>query len=83
MTDRTTRGGTEGPLQLDLLGVRCPVNWARAKTELERMPRGRRLELVTDDPRALVDIPVAAEAEGHVVLEAAAEGKIVRIVIEC
>lgn len=83
MTDRTNRGGTADPLRLDLLGVRCPVNWARAKTALERMPRGRRLELVTDDPRALADIPVAAEAEGHVILEVAHEGRIVRILIEC
>jgi TusA-related sulfurtransferase len=83
MGDRTTRGGTTPPLRLDLLGVRCPVNWARAKSALEQLPRGRRLQLVTDDPRALADIPVAAEAEGHVIVEAVRRGDIVTILIEC
>lgn len=83
MGDRTTRGGATDPLRLDLLGVRCPVNWARAKTALEQMQRGSRLEILTDDPRALADIPVAAEAEGYAILEAARENDIVRILIEC
>lgn len=82
MPDPTPRGGTVSPQTLDLTGVSCPVNWARAKTVLERMSRGKRLELVTDDPRAYTDIPVAAEAEGYAVIEAVREDKIVRIVIE-
>ena len=82
MRDPTPGGGTISPQKLDLTGVSCPVNWARAKTVLERMSRGKRLELVTDDPRAYTDIPVAAEAEGYAVIEAVREEKIIRIVIE-
>lgn len=52
---------------LDLRGVACPLNWARAKVRLATLSRGATLVLLLDDPRALRDIPRAAEAEGHVV----------------
>ncbi|MGO9056540.1 MAG: sulfurtransferase TusA family protein [Candidatus Binataceae bacterium] len=54
---------------LDLTGVKCPLNWARAKVRLEQMRRHDVLELVLDDPRGVRDIPTAAEAEGYAVLE--------------
>jgi TusA-related sulfurtransferase len=69
---------------MDLRGIACPLNWAKAKARLERMARGNRLVLETDDPRAGRDIPGAAEAEGWVVLEVRAtdSGDGVRIAIE-
>jgi len=54
---------------LDLRGIACPLNWAKAKARLEELSRGSRLVLETDDPRASRDIPGAAEAEGWAVLE--------------
>jgi TusA-related sulfurtransferase len=54
---------------LDLRGVKCPLNWARAKVRLEQMCRHDVLELVLDDPRGVRDIPQAAEAEGYAVLD--------------
>jgi TusA-related sulfurtransferase len=67
------------PIKLDLRGVKCPLNWAHAKVRLERIARGQILELILDDPRGYRDIPMAAEAEGHVVLasEARADGAFV------
>jgi TusA-related sulfurtransferase len=56
-------------VRLDLRGVKCPLNWARAKVRLEQMAHGEVLELTLDDPRGARDIPGAAEAEGYVVLE--------------
>ncbi|MGD9764701.1 MAG: sulfurtransferase TusA family protein [Candidatus Binatia bacterium] len=53
--------------QLDLRGVRCPLNWARAKVRLESLARGERLTLLLDDIQAVRDIPRAAEAEGYAV----------------
>lgn len=69
---------------LDLRGVACPLNWARAKARLEGIPRGARLVLETDDPRAARDIPGAVEAEGWVVVEIREtdSGDAVRISIE-
>lgn len=65
-----------------LRGVRCPVNWARAKVRLEEMSVGSRLALVVDDARAVRDIPRAAEAHGYAVLEVADLGDGWRIEIE-
>ncbi len=60
---------TPQTVSLDLRGVKCPLNWARAKVRLERMRRHDVLELVLDDPRGVRDIPQAAEAEGYAVLD--------------
>lgn len=68
--------------ELDLRGVRCPLNWARAKVRLEDLPHGARLVLVVDDPRGARDIPRAAEAHGYAVLEVRASEGSVRILIE-
>ena len=53
--------------RLDLRGVKCPLNWARARVHLDELPAGAHLLLVVDDPRAVRDIPRAAEASGHAV----------------
>ena len=55
--------------EMMLRGVRCPLNWARAKVRLEEMAVGDRLVLIVDDPRAVRDIPRAAEAHGYSVVE--------------
>lgn len=54
---------------LDLRGVRCPLNWARARVRLEQMARGSALVLTVDDTRAVRDVPRAAEACGYAVAE--------------
>jgi sulfite reductase (ferredoxin) len=68
--------------EMMLRGVRCPLNWARAKVRLEVLPVGARLTLVVDDPRAVRDIPRAAEAHGYAVLGIAEDGDSWRIEIE-
>ncbi len=67
---------------LDLLGVKCPLNWARAKAALEDLPRRTLLELLVDDPRAEQDVPRAAEMEGYCVISVLRDGDAVRILIE-
>jgi len=69
-------------VRLDLRGVKCPLNWARAKVRLERMEPGQVLELTLDDPRGARDIPGAAEAEGYVMLESTARDGIYHLSIE-
>jgi TusA-related sulfurtransferase len=50
---------------LDLTGVLCPMNWVRAKLELERMQPGDSLDLLVDPGEALDSIPRMAGEEGH------------------
>ncbi len=54
--------------RLDLLGVPCPLSWAKAKVALADLAPGDLLEVVLDDPRGARDLPRAAEAEGHHVI---------------
>jgi tRNA 2-thiouridine synthesizing protein A len=54
--------------RLDLVGVPCPLSWAKAKVVLAELAEGDLLELTLDDPRGARDLPRAAEAEGHVVV---------------
>jgi tRNA 2-thiouridine synthesizing protein A len=50
---------------LDLTGVVCPMNWVKARLELERMQPGERLELVLDPGEPLDSVPRSAREEGH------------------
>jgi TusA-related sulfurtransferase len=67
---------------VDARGLRCPVNWAKAKTVLEGLARGTLVEVLVDDPRSERDLPIAAEAEGHAVLEVESVATYLRILIE-
>ena len=74
-----SRGKT---IRLDLRGVKCPLNWARAKVRLENMAPGEVLELTLDDPRGARDIPAAAEAEGYAILESTTQNGLYHLTIE-
>jgi len=80
--DRFVMHARAKTVRLDLRGVKCPLNWARAKVRLEQMARGQVLELTLDDPRGARDIPGAAEAEGYVVLESSARDGVFCLRIE-
>ena len=67
---------------VDARGLRCPVNWAKAKAVLENAARGDRIEVLVDDPRSERDLPLAAEAEGYAVLSVEPTPTHLRIVIE-
>ena len=69
-------------IQLDLRGIKCPLNWAHAKVRLETMRRGETIELIIDDPRGARDIPRAAEAEGYAVSEVRSVDGLWRLRIE-
>ena len=76
---------SSAPRQLEemmLCGVKCPLNWARAKVRLEELPAGAHLALLVDDPRAVRDIPRAAEAHGYSVIDVVALDGVWRIEIE-
>jgi TusA-related sulfurtransferase len=80
--DRPHKAEDVVPVRLDLVGVACPLNWARAKAQLETMKRGQQLEVIVDDPNATRDLPRAAEIEGHCVIWVRVEAGQTRILIE-
>jgi tRNA 2-thiouridine synthesizing protein A len=53
---------------LDLSGVPCPANSARALIALEGMADGRVLLVVVDDGEPVRNVPPSLEEEGHAVV---------------
>lgn len=66
---------------LDLRGVACPANSARALLRLEGMDSGEVLELVVDDGEPIELVPVAVEQEGHEILTREQDGRHWRLLI--
>ncbi len=50
---------------LDCIGLYCPVPIFNTAQEMEKLETGQVLEMVTDDPAAVQDIPRWAKREGH------------------
>lgn len=62
---------------LDLRGVPCPMNWVRARLQLDTMAPGQRLELQLDEGEPIDSVPRSAAEDGH---DVAVEGTLVTIV---
>ena len=68
--------------QLDLTGVPCPRNTARALMNLEFMEPGDRLELLLDDGEPIQNVPESLEIEGHAIILRERHGPGWRLLIE-
>ncbi len=54
------------PKVLDTRGLLCPYPYIQARQALEALPRGSRLEIVTDsEPTAMSSIPILCEQNGY------------------
>jgi TusA-related sulfurtransferase len=51
--------------KLDCIGLYCPVPIFNTTQEMETLKPGEVLEMVTDDPAAVQDIPRWAKRAGH------------------
>lgn len=52
----------------DLRGVKCPLNFVKAKLFIEPLPRGEIVELYLDEGDPVANVPRSLEAEGHEIL---------------
>ncbi len=51
---------------LDTRGLLCPYPYIQARQTLESLPRGGRLEILTDsEPTAMSSIPILCEQNGY------------------
>jgi tRNA 2-thiouridine synthesizing protein A len=50
---------------LDTRGLRCPLPVVRMEAALRRLPPGKGLKILADDPIAAVDIPHFAREGGY------------------
>jgi sulfite reductase (ferredoxin) len=60
---------TEADATKDCRGVGCPMNLVYAKVELAKLQSGQVLEIFLDDGAPVSNVPVAAEKEGHRIIE--------------
>lgn len=56
------------PLEKDLRGVACPMNFAKARIALEDLAKGAVLRLLLDDGEPIRNVPASLVSEGHSVL---------------
>jgi len=55
--------------KLDALGLLCPLPVLKARKRLIAMADNALLQLVTDDPAAVIDVPHFCKETGHELLE--------------
>ena len=67
---------------LDLRGLKCPLPALFVRRALERAAPGSTIEVVADDPMAIIDVPHMCRQEGYDVLSAERDGDESRFVLK-
>ncbi len=60
--------GGEPAVRVDTRGLYCPVPILRARDRLRDLPPGGVLEVLSDDPVVLTDMPLFCRSHGHAYL---------------
>ncbi len=55
--------------QIDLRGVKCPLNYVKTKLKLEELESGQELTVLLDDGEPIVNVPRSAKEDGNKILE--------------
>jgi tRNA 2-thiouridine synthesizing protein A len=66
---------------LDALGLLCPLPVLKARKRLSFMTSGQVLQMVADDPAAIVDVPHFCAETGHALLDQAQDNGILTFTI--
>jgi tRNA 2-thiouridine synthesizing protein A len=56
-------------IEIDAIGLLCPLPVLRAHNALAALPEGAVLRLLASDPAAIVDVPHFCMQSGHALLE--------------
>lgn len=54
--------------KIDLRGVKCPLNYVKAKLRLEELKIGEFLEVFLDDGEPILNVPRSIKEDGHKIL---------------
>ncbi len=68
-------------VELDTVGLFCPVPIARTKEEMDKLEQGQVLKVEADDPAAEEDIKRWAKRTGHEILKFEKEGALLTFFI--
>ena len=67
---------------LDLRGLKCPLPALLARRALKRSAPGTSIEVLADDPMAIVDVPHMCRSEGFEVVALERDGDSARMVLK-
>ena len=59
---------------LDAIGLLCPLPVLKARKRLKSLPTGAVLEMVADDPAAIIDVPHFCIEAGHTLVSQCSDG---------
>lgn len=59
---------------LDATGLLCPLPVLKLRKRLKQMESGAEIEVLTDDPAAIIDVPHFCAEAGHVLLSSEQQG---------
>lgn len=59
---------------LDALGLLCPLPVLKARKRLQTLASGDLLQVTTDDPAAVIDMPHFCNESGHELVESREDG---------
>lgn len=68
-------------IEKDLRGLKCPMNFVRAKLTLEEIGTGEQVALIFDRGEAENSVPASLKSEGYDIVELSCEGEVCRIVV--
>ena len=54
--------------KIDLRGVKCPLNYVKAKLKLEELKIGEFLEVFLDDGEPIINVPRSIKEDGYKIL---------------
>jgi tRNA 2-thiouridine synthesizing protein A len=70
------------PVLVDARGHRCPTPTLRLRRALAAAACGERVLLLADDPMARIDVPHFLAGAGADLVEASADGPVLRFLVE-
>lgn len=69
-------------VQIDTIGLNCPLPVIKAEKQLSKMREGERFVLLASDPLAAIDIPNMCNKAGHLLLDKSQDDDILRFEIQ-
>lgn len=73
---------SEASVHMDLRGVKCPMNYVKAKLRMEMMDVGETIELLLDEGEPIENVPRSMKDDGQKVLEVQPVNGHYRLVVE-
>jgi tRNA 2-thiouridine synthesizing protein A len=68
--------------ELDLRGLKCPLPALMARRALRSAAAGTKIQIITDDPMAPIDVPHMCRQENYEVVSMARDGDVARMVLK-